>query len=223
VRKRPEQVIREYLVEHGDLDDVPVEHLLTTWRLEELTTEDRAMIGDALSSAGVRVEPPLPRVPMGGSVALTVERGPRPIREVDVARALVAAGALITLVSLWLPWVGWLAPLLSGFPFERQANAWGALGVEPWLILVAAVVAAATLLPADAVPESLRREPVSRLTWLALAFGVLAAGIALAYSFAPSEKDNYGSAEVGVGPLVALWASCVMTVGVWLSRPKTPP
>jgi hypothetical protein len=104
-----------------------------------------------------------------------------------------------------------------GFPVRGQANAWAALGFEPWVVLVASLVGASTLLPADLVPEDLRQGSPSRLTWGALVLAVLAGGVAVAAALAP--PDAFGNAsEVGLGSLVALWASCLMTLGVWLSR-----
>ena len=82
-QQRPEQVIRRYLDEHGDLEEVAIEHLLVTWKYDELTQEARSLISTALISVGVRVEPPLDLARRHGTVSLSVIRGEAPPAAAD--------------------------------------------------------------------------------------------------------------------------------------------
>ena len=55
----PEQRIRVYLEEQGGKSEASVEHLLVSFGFGERDERDRAVIVDALTSAGVRVDRPL--------------------------------------------------------------------------------------------------------------------------------------------------------------------
>ena len=290
----PEEVIRRYLDEHGDLDAVAIEHLLVSWRIEELTPQARVTIGEALAAVGVRVEPPLEFARKHGTVALSVVREERaappaaepspaparprrptlrrprlprprppsrtlrqppapeppppeppapeppapepppepaptaagPAREpgkllaaLDRPRALILGGGLAALIALWVPWVEWSSPSVVNFPFERSADAWDALGVEPLAIVLALLFGAATLVKPEAVPDRLRAYYPGVISTLALAFGALAVIVSLVNALAPPDSSAYRDADVRGGPFLALAGSLALTAGVWRARP----
>jgi hypothetical protein len=57
--QRPEQLIRDYLEEHGGAVVVSARHLVTTWELERWTAAAKERVGGALASVGVETDPPL--------------------------------------------------------------------------------------------------------------------------------------------------------------------
>src|SRR5919198_1476238 len=56
---KPEELIRRYLDDNGGYVDAHLDHLLVTFRFDELSPDAEARIGAALASVGVRVDPPL--------------------------------------------------------------------------------------------------------------------------------------------------------------------
>lgn len=72
----PEEIIRQYLDQNQGQIEVPVDNLLTTWQLQEWSEDERRMVANALSEAGVKTEPPLPNTDKTASVRLFVEPEP---------------------------------------------------------------------------------------------------------------------------------------------------
>lgn len=69
----PEQVIRKYLDQHGGETHATVDHLLTTFGIDESDHAGRDRIKTALSNAGVGVDRPLPFLGGGEAIRLFTE------------------------------------------------------------------------------------------------------------------------------------------------------
>jgi hypothetical protein len=72
VPESPEATIRAYLDAHGGYIAVPAHNLLTTWGLPHFDDDSRALIQDALESAGVVVQPDLALVDRDTQVSLSL-------------------------------------------------------------------------------------------------------------------------------------------------------
>jgi hypothetical protein len=70
--REPHELIRRYLDANGGLVTVLTEDITTSWRLPELTDDDRRRIESLLSRVGVHTEPPMSEVEDGDLVTLFV-------------------------------------------------------------------------------------------------------------------------------------------------------
>jgi hypothetical protein len=71
----PAETIRHYLEEHEGREEVHVEDLLSTWRLDTWTGRERDTITSGLEAAGLKAEPPLPELDRGDPVSVSIANG----------------------------------------------------------------------------------------------------------------------------------------------------
>lgn len=92
----PEQVIRDWLGEHGSVT-VGLGALEQTWDLPRLDAGDRRRIARALDDVGIVVDPPLGRVSTGDSLTLSLRPEPEPALQPAAApvRPAVAATGIV--------------------------------------------------------------------------------------------------------------------------------
>ncbi len=89
--KAPEQVIREYLVEHGGSVEVDVAALAGSWNLAELSEADRRRVTAALASAGVATDPPLDSLSTDDRVTVRLQSESREVARAEPASAAAPA------------------------------------------------------------------------------------------------------------------------------------
>jgi hypothetical protein len=187
----PEQLIRDWLEEHGSVT-VGIEAIEQTWDLERLGSRDRRRIAQALEEAGVVVEPPLERASRQDDLVLSLvdvrpqtpdvrpqvrEPQAAPVPE-DSARPRVARLGLAA-TALGLMVVGSLGPwakdvFVTDYGLDRDGA----------FVIAAAAVAALVL-----ALHARRGEP-SRLPIVAAALGALAIGV-LAADFREVVDDTF--------------------------------
>jgi hypothetical protein len=213
----PEQLIRDWLEEHGRVT-IGIEAIEQSWEVERLEPADRRRIARALKDAGVHVEPPLELASRWDELELSLRgqasdvrpQAPEPVVEAEaqpeteprVARIgwAIAAVGLMVVGSLG-PWAE--AIFVTDYGLDRD----GAL-------VIAAAGAAALVLAIHA-----RRGGPSRLPIVAAALGALAIGV-LAADFRDVVDDTFVepawglyAAAAGSALLVALSMSLLVRRG----------
>ena len=203
----PEQVIRDWLVEHGSVT-VGIAAIERTWEADELSARERRKVQRALEGAGVRVEPSLARASRDEPLQLSLvdrpqalgvrpqDLGPRPV---PLWLAALAVGLMV--VGSVGPWAGDV--FATDYGLDRDGA----------LVIGAAALAALVL----ALHNRLGRP--SPLPIVAAALGALAVGV-LASAFRDAIDDTFVepawglyAAAVGAALLVALSMSLMVRRG----------
>lgn len=164
----PEQVIRDWLGEHGSVT-VGLGALEQTWDLPRLDAGDRRRIARALDDAGVVVDPPLGRVSTGDRLTLSLRPEPEPpphpaaapVRPRVASLGLAAAALGLMVIGALGPWAKNV--FVTDYGLDRDGA----------LVLATGAIAAIAL--ALYVRRGTPRLPMVTAALGALAMGIVAA------------------------------------------------
>lgn len=174
----PEQVIRDWLEEHGSAT-VGLGALEQTWDLPRLDAGHRRRIARALEDVGVVVNPPLRRVSKGDELTLSLRPEPEPPPQPAAAPVRPPVASLgLTAAALGLMVMGALGPwakniFVTDYGLDRDG---------PLVLATAAIAAIALAVHA--------RRGMPRLPMVTAALGALAIGI-IAADFRDIVDDTF--------------------------------
>ncbi len=212
----PEDRIREHLERRGGTTEVEILRLLRTWGADGETAEDRERVAGALERAGIVVIPDVLTAPPGTTMRLElaaadgspVEEDAEPAEIPDeLPRMLITGGAIVLMVSLFLPW---FTALRGGVAIDELSSGWQWLSVLD-VFLAAIAVSAVTQLATDAFEDLGARV-------VAIASIVGMAAVTARIVSPPNDILESFTVEVGrkLGPFVALLALGLIVAGAAL-------